>query len=128
MRSTSAPTSRGLRVLGLALVLLGFCVFAWGLRYKLSLYQPPRVTHSMPEAKLLSSRERTQVSSLDLRQAASLGAPLLGCTMVLALFARMDARARLRLVWAFTDVFGTASPPGDPVPFSCSNRPPPRLL
>jgi hypothetical protein len=36
-------------------------VFAWGLKYKLSLYDPPQsISHSMPAAKLLSDNERPQ--------------------------------------------------------------------
>ena len=38
-----------------AVVLLAFAVFSWGIRYKLSLYNP--ATH-MSAAKLLSQRER----------------------------------------------------------------------
>ena len=45
------------------LVLLGLAisVFAWGLQYKLSLYDPPQsISHQIPEAKLLSRNEQTQ--------------------------------------------------------------------
>ena len=57
-------------MLGLGLVLLGFCVFAWGLRYKLSLYDPPHsVSRHMPEAKLVAGKERLPVSIINLRQA-----------------------------------------------------------
>jgi hypothetical protein len=54
-RPTSIRSTRpGLRALAFGLVLLGLCVFAWGLRYKLSLYDPPHaVSHHMPAAKLL---------------------------------------------------------------------------
>jgi hypothetical protein len=35
-------------------------VFAWGLQYKLSLYDPPQAaSHKIPQAKLLSKNERT---------------------------------------------------------------------
>jgi len=38
---------------------LAFCVFAWGLEYKLSLYDPPqRASDKVPQAKLLSRNER----------------------------------------------------------------------
>lgn len=50
------PPSRRvvLRTFAPALILLGLCVFAWGLRYKLSFYSHPHsVTHRMAEAKLL---------------------------------------------------------------------------
>jgi hypothetical protein len=42
---------------------LGLAVFAWGLQYKLSLYDPPHsVAHQMPEAKLLSKNEQASAS------------------------------------------------------------------
>lgn len=45
--------------LPLAMLLLAFAVFGWGLRYKLTLYeQGPQVRASEPAAKLLSERER----------------------------------------------------------------------
>ena len=38
---------------------LAFCVFTWGLQYKLSLYDPPKaVSHEIPKAKLLSKEEQ----------------------------------------------------------------------
>jgi hypothetical protein len=38
---------------------LAFCVFVWGLQYKLSLYDPPQaVSHTIPTAKLLSKNEQ----------------------------------------------------------------------
>ena len=38
---------------------LAISVFAWGLQYKLSLYDPPHSTsHEIPEAKLLSRNEQ----------------------------------------------------------------------
>lgn len=43
------------RRLTFAFLSLALCVFAWGLQYKLSLYDPPQATsHRMPHAKLLS--------------------------------------------------------------------------
>jgi hypothetical protein len=40
-------------------VLLALSVFAWGLQYKLSLYDPPQaLSHTMPSAKLLSKDEQ----------------------------------------------------------------------
>jgi hypothetical protein len=44
----------------LAFLGLAFCVFAWGLQYKLSLYDPPQpASHQIPMAKLLSRDEQT---------------------------------------------------------------------
>lgn len=55
--SKSNPrTSDCLRIL---LLMLGVCVFAWGLKYKLSHYNRPAVQlHFAVRAKLLSQRER----------------------------------------------------------------------
>jgi hypothetical protein len=59
-----------MRVLGCSLVLLGVCVFAWGLKYKLSLYDPPQsVSHRMPAAKLLAAKDDVALESVDLRSA-----------------------------------------------------------
>jgi hypothetical protein len=53
------------------------CVFAWGLRYKLSLYDPPGASaHHMAKAKLLTGNERRAVPAVDLRPAS--GLPALG--------------------------------------------------
>jgi hypothetical protein len=39
---------------------LAICVFAWGLQYKLSLYDPPQTaSHQIPKAKLLSRDEQS---------------------------------------------------------------------
>jgi hypothetical protein len=46
------------RRLSLTFLSLALCVFAWGLQYKLSLYDPPQaVSHQVPQAKLLSKNE-----------------------------------------------------------------------
>ncbi|HEX3941251.1 MAG TPA: hypothetical protein VHX11_07200 [Acidobacteriaceae bacterium] len=45
--------------LTLSFAMLLCAVFAWGLKYKLSLYDSPHaISHRMPEAKLLSNQER----------------------------------------------------------------------
>ena len=42
---------------------LAISVFAWGLQYKLSLYDPPHCSsHEIPEAKLLSRNEQATVA------------------------------------------------------------------
>jgi hypothetical protein len=44
----------------LAIIGLAFCVFMWGLQYKLSLYDPPQApSHHIPKAKLLSKNEQS---------------------------------------------------------------------
>jgi len=48
------------RMATLACVALAFCLFAWGLQYKLSLYDPPEAaSHHVPTAKLLSKNEQS---------------------------------------------------------------------
>ena len=50
---------------------LAFAVFAWGLQYKLSLYDPPQaVSHQIPEAKLLSKEEQASQSRSPLLESA----------------------------------------------------------
>lgn len=44
-------------------ILLGVAVFAWGLQYKLSLYDPPQSECRMPAAKLLSKNELPPVAT-----------------------------------------------------------------
>ena len=53
--------SRAFHVFGMiAYLSLAVCVFAWGLQYKLSLYDPPHASsHQIPQAKLLSRNEQS---------------------------------------------------------------------
>ena len=49
------------RMATLACIALAFCLFAWGLQYKLSLYDPPQAaSHQVPTAKLLSQSEKSR--------------------------------------------------------------------
>lgn len=59
-RGIGLPGRRGLHLLVPALILLGVCVFAWGLRYKLSFYSHPHsIQRKMAEAKLLLTERST---------------------------------------------------------------------
>ena len=64
MKAQHWTATRSFNLLGiLASLLLAFCVFAWGLQYKLSLYDPPQAaSHKIPQAKLLSRNERAGVA------------------------------------------------------------------
>jgi hypothetical protein len=45
--------------IALGIVLLAFALFGWGVKYKLSLYDPPgSLSTRIPQAKLLSQKER----------------------------------------------------------------------
>lgn len=84
-----------LRTFAFGFVLLGLCVFAWGLKYKLSLYDPPHaLSHRMPAAKLLTGRDRSTLPVADLRQSSRPDAPLALTTLTIAFFALMAAYLR----------------------------------
>ena len=75
-----------------AFVGLAFCVFSWGLQYKLSLYDPPQaVSHEIPQAKLLSKDQQSggndtlQKNEGDLDKAPAVGLFGLLFAFVLAL-------------------------------------------
>jgi hypothetical protein len=56
------------------LLCLALFVFAWGLQYKLSLYDPPQSqSHSIPAAKLLSKNERAGVVENLLERSTDVG-------------------------------------------------------
>jgi len=62
------------------------CVFAWGLQYKLSLYDPPGANaHRMAAAKLLTGNERRGLPAADLRPASSLPAPAFAAAFVFSI-------------------------------------------
>lgn len=74
-------------------MLLGFCVFAWGLRYKLSLYDPPHsVSRHMPEAKLVAGKERTPAPAINLRQPSNPTLPLALSSLALLFLALRPPR------------------------------------
>jgi len=56
--------TRSFNLLGiLASLGLAFCVFAWGLQYKLSLYDSPQTaSHKISQAKLLSKNEQSGIT------------------------------------------------------------------
>jgi hypothetical protein len=119
---------RGLRVLAFGLVMLGVCVFAWGLRYKLSLYDAPHaIGRHMPEAKLLTGKERSTIPVIDLRRASSPDRSLALAGLTLVFFGLMGAKlfpgfsARMLLLRA-----SLITPPPALLQAHCP-RPPPRL-
>ncbi|HTX41032.1 MAG TPA: hypothetical protein VMD25_04335 [Acidobacteriaceae bacterium] len=90
------------RVFALGLVMLGVCVFAWGLRYKLSLYAPPHsIAHCMPAAKLLVGKERLEFAAVHPLRAQDVAAPLSFAVLFLASFVRMRSTFQVRWnAWA----------------------------
>jgi hypothetical protein len=118
---------KGLRALGFGLVLLGMCVFAWGLRYKLSLYEPAHAAaHHMVAAKLLPGKERSALPVLDLRRADSRqDSGLRGLSFI---FVLLLGAMLFRGFFRWTTTFVVAVP--QPVRIAARahfTRPPPRL-
>jgi hypothetical protein len=75
------------------LVLLGICVFAWGLRYKLSLYDSPHaISRHMPAAKLLTGKERSVAAPVEARRAMHQDASFAPVILTLAFFVLMGAK------------------------------------
>ncbi|HEX4308412.1 MAG TPA: hypothetical protein VHZ25_00220 [Acidobacteriaceae bacterium] len=122
------PNREGLRTLAFGLAVLGLCVFAWGLKYKLSLYDPPHsISHHIPAAKLLSGKERRALPLADVSPAAIAG--------TLAVLTAVFFAAGIRKGTAQFPGFGawilTAPPrPASAISSRCAPafiRPPPRL-
>lgn len=87
---------------GFAFLWLALAVFAWGLQYKLSLYDPPQAaSHQMPHAKLLSEdQQSSQAGHLAIAQEdASIGAVVAGWSLVFfSLLLDLNHRAALSLL------------------------------
>lgn len=120
--------SRGVRGLAFGFVLLGFCVFGWGLRYKLSLYDPPHsINRRMPEAKLLSGTEKAALVAVDLRRMASPDRPPLFTTFAVAFLLVLASLPWIGLRRR-RPAFESSSGSPQAVPrLSISIRPPPSL-
>ena len=91
---------RCIRRFGLAFLGLALAVFAWGLQYKLSLYDPPQAaSHQMPHAKLLSKDRQSPAAGhlvIAREETTSIGAVVAGCSFVFFLLLLND-RAALSL-------------------------------
>jgi hypothetical protein len=109
--------------LPMAMLLLAFAVFGWGLHYKLTLYeQGPQVRASEPAAKLLSERERgsakakpaaTELSKPPL-EAAILISIAMGLLPKLTCFSgfRLASRRRKAFIALFENSLFMRPPPG----------------
>jgi len=88
------------RGFGLAFLCLALAVFAWGLQYKLSLYDPPQAaSHQMAHAKLLSKDQQSPaVAHLVIaREETSIGAVVAGYSFVI-FFLLLNHRTALSLL------------------------------
>jgi hypothetical protein len=98
MRLTPKKT-RTWNVLVLSILGLAIAVFAWGLRYKLSLYesQAPSV-HHVAAAKLLSNRERPADAVVRIERAITPSLIVLCVTFLLFAGLRLDPRRQSRWI------------------------------
>jgi|ERR1700728_4234407 hypothetical protein len=118
-----------LPVLAFGLVVLGLCVFAWGLKYKLSLYDPPRASsHHIAAAKLLPGKERGAASLDAIRKAAGNPVPpgAMG-TLVLVLFTLTAAVLRPDFGGWIRGPIPASLASAYPRFAPCFVRPPPRI-
>jgi hypothetical protein len=69
-------------LLPFSFLMLSMAVFGWGLQYKLSLYKgKDHISHTAPEAKLLSQKERPMATqAVDIRPTELRSLPLLSVT------------------------------------------------
>jgi hypothetical protein len=119
---------RGLRALACSLVFLGICVFAWGLRYKLSLYDPPHATsRRMPAAKLLTGRERGEATLLNVYRAASPAVPAVLVAFTLTFVFLRNARRFPAYSWRAVWLAPFPLKPSRVAIAHHSSRPPPRF-
>jgi hypothetical protein len=116
-----------LRALACGLVFLGMCVFAWGLRYKLSLYDPPHsITHRIPAAKLLTGKERVEVPVLDTQRAANPAGPAILLAFTLAFVFLGKVSLIPATSWQPAWLVPAPLKPSCLISVSCWSRPPPQ--
>lgn len=108
---------------------LAVSIFGWGLQYKLSLYEPHVVTHSMPEAKLLSRDESQRGEGELLAQESPAGNPLenLALAGAVALCALLNLRTPTVVASASLQSPDVQPGLGRPVLASLFFRPPPAV-
>ena len=97
MQETS-QSARQWKLLVLLTVGLAVAVFAWGLRYKLSMYRPATHTvHHVAAAKLLSDRERSADTVIQVVR-ATIPTVLVLC-ILFSSFALLRLELRRRSLW-----------------------------
>ncbi len=113
-------------LLALGLLMLCAAVFGWGLQYKLSLYKgKDAISHQLPEAKLLSQKERPATGqSVSVRPAALPAFPMFPALMIVTIAAGLfQAAAR----YVRTGSLERSRPPLPPCLQAIFLRPPPVL-
>ena len=113
-------------LLALGLLTLSAAVFGWGLQYKLSLYKgKDSISHQIPEAKLLSQKERPTADQAVSVRPAPMPVLLFPVLMVAAIASGLfQAAAR----YARTGSIERSRPPLPPCLHAILFRPPPALI
>jgi hypothetical protein len=123
----SLRNSRRAFLLALGLLMLSAAVFGWGLQYKLSLYHgKDPISHQIPEAKLLSQKERPATGyAVSMRPSALPTFPLLPALIIVTVASGLfQAAAR----YARTGSLERSRPPLPPCLQAIFLRPPPAIL
>jgi hypothetical protein len=114
-------------LLALGLLTLSAAVFGWGLQYKLSLYKgKDSISHQIPEAKLLSQKERTTADQAVSVRPSPMPVLLLFPVLMIAAVASGLFRAAAR--YARTGSLERSRPPLPPCLHAIFFRPPPALI
>ncbi len=114
-------------LLALGLLTLSAAVFGWGLQYKLSLYHgKDSISHQIPEAKLLSQKERpATVQAVSVRPTELPAFPLFPALIIVTLSSGLfQAVARYLRIGSLE----RSRPPLPPCLQAIFLRPPPVLL
>ncbi len=114
-------------LLALGLLMLSAAVFGWGLQYKLSLYKgKDSISHQIPEAKLLSQKERTTANQAVIVRPSPMAGFLLFPVLMIAAVASSLFKAATR----YTRI-GSLERSRPPLPaclLAIFFRPPPALI
>lgn len=108
-----------------AVAVLMFAVFSWGVRYKISLYNP--MTH-MSAAKLLSQRERAVTSEAEKLAADPLANPAPVAWFAIAMGVTLFGLDLLKPVFCLKDVWNREELPQQSSHTFFFFRPPPFLF
>ena len=114
-------------LLALGLLVLSAAVFGWGLQYKLSLYQGKgSISHQIPEAKLLSQKERPAAGQAVTASPAKL--PVFGLLPIFLVATIASGVFRAAVRYVRTGSLERSRPPLPPCLQAVFLRPPPVLL
>jgi hypothetical protein len=118
----SLNNTRKWNIFALSILGLAIAVFAWGLKYKLSLYEVPP-SHHVVAAKLLSNRERPTDAAIQIERATRPFLAVLFAAFVL--FASFLLELKYQSLWTIQRAANPQRRPSAPVSLQIFFRPPP---